>query len=990
MPKQPLNILLRSKIFVAILMGVLLFLGIIQLFQGLIDTQSYRRQIVGAVQDITGRDMLVRGDVHVSLLPLPTLNLPGVEFVQTDGSAPSVSVEMVNIRLSPWSIFSGELRVSHVELDKPSVGVTRSKNDAVNWDWIGASLLPPPGAAGNGATDVGLTIRDGKLVYRVESENRSYVIGNIHADGRVGGRVALEGTMAYGASAVGFSLSMAEGKGAVPRSLDVKLFSGDKDVAQWHGTLDISAAAAKLEGEFAFTSANMMVWAKAQGGAQPNAIGNITNESVQKTRETILLPLKAQAHWRQDGWNIALSDVRIDGMDSSGDGTAQVGWQGNVPAFSLDLDFSALDYEKWKLLMTDVLGWNLSAQPPPAAYDDEAGQNYEPIPKTFNLKVKVAADALHVGDQLWNAALLDMALDEGTVTVNRLGVELPGKSSLTLFGVISQGGNKGLRFEGNMETQGKSLRNILTVFDASAANLPETGLGDFYARANIYASPEQMRLSEADAKISELHLSGGLVAYFDSNPRIEADVRLRDINFDYFRDMWRKKQSQASPRDFFLRYDKSMNFDWLKKLQTRIDFKVGVDNFTFMERQGQMASFRLFANDGELGIYNVRFDYPDDTTEGSFSLNVRNEQPQISLVLNTVELNTDYFSALPQANETNGPGVGMALPAPGEAAPAETLPVVAVPGSAPAAVDAEQPDLGPGEVEQSVTIVPQAQPETVVAEAPGAEPVSPLQRSWSQDLIDMSWMEGITGSFDISIGRLVHGDVVLDRLKTRAKLENNVVTFQSLSFLYWQGNCEVTGSVFGGRVPGVSVGFTLYNAELGDILKSLVARDNISGKVSISGTLTTSGVNYASWVSQSDAKIVFSGRGVNVGGFNLQGVMDAVAVSRTSADVFNNVNRAAFAGTTEMSVDGNINVRAGVLRTPGITLKSGAIVGNFSGEARLSDWTMDMSALYQFPALATETTPTMSIRLVGPLGSPELQTDTSSLEAYVAKRIIGR
>ena len=122
----------------------------------------------------------------------------------------------------------------------------------------------------------------------------------------------------------------------------------------------------------------------------------------------------------------------------------------------------------------------------------------------------------------------------------------------------------------------------------------------------------------------------------------------------------------------------------------------------------------------------------------------------------------------------------------------------------------------------------------------------------------------------------------------------------------------------------------------------------------------------------------------------MQGVTDAVAVSRTASDVLNNVNLAIGDGTTEILVDGNVNVKNGAVRTPGITLKAGTITGNLTGEVKLLPWTMDVTTLYQFPAMTSETIPTMTVQLEGSADKPELQVDTSSLEAYVAKRITGR
>ncbi len=245
---------------------------------------------------------------------------------------------------------------------------------------------------------------------------------------------------------------------------------------------------------------------------------------------------------------------------------------------------------------------------------------------------------------------------------------------------------------------------------------------------------------------------------------------------------------------------------------------------------------------------------------------------------------------------------------------------------------------------------------------------------------------GEGGSLDIT-GK----DQTIDGVQVKAKLENNVLAFQKASFTYWQGKCDFTGSIYGGKVPGLSIGYSIYNADLQDILRDLSGRENVAGKVSVSGTIATSGVNYLSWISQAEAKMVLVGRGVYVDGFNLQGVVDAVTVSRTAADVLNNVNLVLTKGATaDLSIDGNINVKGGAVRTPGITLQSGPIVGSLTGEVKLVPWTMELTSFFQFPIMVSETVPTMTVQLSGPVNKPELSVDTSALEAYVAKRIVGQ
>lgn len=919
MPTAHINLLLRSKILVGIVMAMLFLLGVLQVAQGFINTEHYRAKIEWLVQERTGIKLNIRGKVRVSLLPVPTLYLPGVELREagSDTPAPSLTVEMVSIRASFESLFSGDPQAAGIVLERPVLEIERAQGDnRVHWGWLSGAVLPAMGQSPD--TAFSMKIIEGRVIYHNARTDRYVNIQNIYAHGASGGLPKAEGSFSLYGHALRFSVRAASEEtadGMMP--VHVQIVSGKKNTLRLEGAVNPKAETLEIKGKLSLDLENILAWTQSKTEKEEKLIDQITNDFVQQDTQEALFPVSLSGEWEQAGTAVRLSNIQFNGLGSAGAGSVEAKWP-DVPHIGADLHFSALNYDQWKLLF-DALRPDMRSS---AGYPAGVDEAKNPLPADIAATFKMKADQVYVGEQVWKDTRLSATLDHAAVTINQFNVALPGEAAVSLFGIISQGGTGSLRFEGNMEAQGKSLRQMLTVLDPSAAELPETGFGEFAVRANVYVASDQVRLSEADAKISDLHLNGGLVAYYDVNPRVEADVRLKNINFDYFRDAWREKQKAGGAEDFFLQYDKGMRFNWLRKLRASIDFKTLVDGFTFMERDGSSASFRLYAKDGELGIYNVRLYYPGDVLEGSLSLDVKSEQPFFNVLLNSSELDTSYFSPNPDT-ETN------------------------------------------------------------------AANVSVSQQRWPEGLIDMGWMEDMGGAIDLSIGTLKHRGKVFGSVKLQARLENSVLNLRSLTFNYWQGRCSMNGSLYGGKVPGIAVGFTLYSAELQDILQSLVGRDNITGKVSISGTLTTSGVNYLSWVSQSTADLILTGRGVNVSGFNLQGVADAVAVSRTSSDVVNNVNLALLKGSTEMSIDGNINVRGGVVRTPGIALRSGSMIGNMAGEVHLVPWTMRLSSLYQFPAMTSETVPTMTIQIAGALDRPEMQVDTSSLEAYVAKRLIG-
>ena len=163
---------------------------------------------------------------------------------------------------------------------------------------------------------------------------------------------------------------------------------------------------------------------------------------------------------------------------------------------------------------------------------------------TLNVSLDITADKILHNTQQWSRSSFNGSISDGVLTVNQLTLSMPGDSMVTLFGLLSISDTQGLRFEGNTEAKGGSLRDLLTIFDESAVNLPALGFGAYQLKSNLFVSKELLRLSEANAQFSELTLKGGLVTYFDKKPRIESDVILNDINFDYYRDSWRNNTNK--------------------------------------------------------------------------------------------------------------------------------------------------------------------------------------------------------------------------------------------------------------------------------------------------------------------------------------------------------------------------------------------------------------------------------------------------------------
>lgn len=1037
---------------------MLLFLvGLALVVQGMIDTRNFRDEITKIIQLQTKRQVVIKGNVTVSLLPTPTLYVPGVELrdARNENSIePTLTVGMIKIQVSLLSVIASQPRITAISLDRPVLELVRADDHLIHWGWLNSDLLKAMAGGATPADAVGLDVTNGRILYQDLRTESTAKIDSVNFSATNGSKLYMNGSL----SAYGHMLyvrlnsdSVSDSSSASDLPFTFTISSTDKSTLSLEGAMNLGGELPLVKGAMKLDLEDAASWVQVLEADERGLLDTVTNRTQKASEEKAVYPLKLSGDWGQEGLSVTIANLRMEGLNSAAIGDMSVQWADWRPAITTNMHFSALDYEQFAHFITLAFipeQTDMMRQ----VYRDENTKS--PLPQNVMLSVNVKADELYVANQSWKNATLSSTLADGAITVNQFMIELPGESSLSLFGVISPAATQDLRFEGSMETQGKSLRNMLTVLDPSAADLPETGFGGFFSHSNIFLSSEQLRLSEADVKLGDLHLNGGMVFYFDEQPRVEADVKLKNINFDYFRDAWRERESKNidKGKDFFLKYDKSMNFNWLKKLTTTIDFRVNVDQFTFFEHPGTNASFRIYARNGDFGVYDISFIYPTDIMRGTFRLNVNGEKPLMNLSFSASEIDTSYFNyestfltedekkkkqddeerklKLAKDNkdkeeEETAAAAAVSIAVDPQAPITEAVTSVDLPPSAalkaiepaPAARDTNEPEA-PGPLAPPVTpaepdgsrlmVQPQAERYTVLAANDEAMPPRPasglddlINRPRTKidtaigggkltELLDFGWMNGLSGVIDLNIAKLVHKGVTFGSFRLQSNFANDLLTFKTLTFNYWGGQCSVAGSMYGGKVPGFSISVAFLNGDLHELLGDLTGRSNITGGVSLSATLATSGVNYLSWIQQAEGKMVLVGRGVNVQGFNLQGIVDAVNMSRTSSDVANSVNMVVGTSNTTFSVDGNVNIKNGMLRTPGMNLRSETIVGNLTGEVRMLKWEMDMNTMFQFPGMSSETIPTMTVQLSGPLDKGELRTDTSSLEAYVAKRIISK
>jgi uncharacterized protein involved in outer membrane biogenesis len=167
-------------------LSVILVTGLV-LFVALVDPNEYRGAVADLVEDLTGRDLEITGDLRIKVLPVPSVEAHDVTF----SNAPwATEPDMVRARsaraeLALLPLLKGRLLVHRLVAIEPEVFLEVDADGRPNWTFDDGGEEPAPGVdAQTGATVPGFDITIEEI--RVENGGLDYL------DQQVGTRIKVD------------------------------------------------------------------------------------------------------------------------------------------------------------------------------------------------------------------------------------------------------------------------------------------------------------------------------------------------------------------------------------------------------------------------------------------------------------------------------------------------------------------------------------------------------------------------------------------------------------------------------------------------------------------------------------------------------------------------------------------------------------------------------------------------------------------------------
>ncbi|MEK7246742.1 MAG: AsmA family protein, partial [Pseudomonadota bacterium] len=335
------NFLLGVATLIVVLVGAVL------IGPGLIDWNDYKVEIASRARALTGREVTLKGDIRLALLPAPALRVYDVALASLPGAkdAELVRLKALEVRVALAPLLSGRIEVETVRLVEPVFALEILRDGRRTWDFAPAAPAAAPTAPGRApdpARGPGPAVRldsfvveNGTVVFRDAAagvEERIEVIAARVTAATLEG--PFESSGSFRARGIAINYVTGIGKLADDRAVPVNL---NLDIAgakfQSTGTLSGLAQAPRYRGKVKIEGENLAaVVALAAEGMQPVP--------------PLAQPFAFEGALTASTAMVELKDLDLRLGESRGSGAIAAKLQGGVNA-AVQVSINRLDLDRW-------------------------------------------------------------------------------------------------------------------------------------------------------------------------------------------------------------------------------------------------------------------------------------------------------------------------------------------------------------------------------------------------------------------------------------------------------------------------------------------------------------------------------------------------------------------------------------------------------------------------------------------------------------------
>jgi uncharacterized protein involved in outer membrane biogenesis len=583
-----------KKLLFGFLIVLALLVGAILVVPGFIDWTKYKAEIAERIGALTGRAVVLNGDIDLALLPRPTLTVSGVRVANLPGASEPdlVRLKQLDVRVAFLPLLSGRIQVQSVTLVEPVIAPEVLRDGRRTWELSPGDLQTGAGSPSHGFADAirfdGVHIAGGTVIYRnhvtgtverFEAVHADLIAGSLVGPFQIAGRFTARGVPLEAELSAG---RVGEG-GAMPMRLSVRL-PDDEAVLRFAGIV-MTDGPARLQGDLRAegpdmrgpTAAALRAAGEAPAGDMPPVLGQSFNLRTAIAASATSVDL--------NGIDLQIGETR---------GTGSVKYLPGTPARAdLALSFNRFDLDSWLAVAATT----------PGPHETALALR---LPADIDARLSLAVDALAYNGNVVRQGRLDAKLDSGVLNIHRFGALLPGGADVAASGTVAaeQGVPVlGLAVEGNAD----NLRALLDWLGLRIDAVPADRLRRATLSAQLSGRPDDFRVAGLDLQVDTTHLTGG-IAYADrGRPGFGIRLDIDRLNLDGYLPQWTGVTDTGEPVATDLDRRLSDLASWLGDFDANVEAEIGV--LTAAGTALQQITLDATVNNGSLTLR--RFHSPD-------------------------------------------------------------------------------------------------------------------------------------------------------------------------------------------------------------------------------------------------------------------------------------------------------------------------------------------------------------------------------------------
>ncbi|MFK7967992.1 MAG: AsmA family protein [Rickettsiaceae bacterium] len=262
----------------------------------------------------------------------------------------------------------------------------------------------------------------------------------------------------------------------------------------------------------------------------------------------------------------------------------------------------------------------------------------------------------------------------------------------------------------------------------------------------------------------------------------------------------------------------------------------------------------------------------------------------------------------------------------------------------------------------------------------------PTQHRWSNDKIDLSFLNKADADITIVIQKFIKGELVFDSLKTVLLLSNGVLDLKSLNGNLYGGRLEASGQISSQNTQSAVFKASLKGADLKNIRPQGGKIKVTQGKVNFDADLKTKGQSQYQYVSNLFGTTRLTASNGKISGFDLQKVINSLKKVKILDTVLSTINNSFSGGKTAFKqLDVSTKIKEGVASITELKLDVPSVDISSTGNVNLPKYILDINSVVN---VDIKSMPAIKVDTYGFLDNPQHKIDTRALQQYLIKNVL--